>query len=144
MRKVDRLNYCVDRNTAYVDDPQGIILRQNISAPHIHAMFLTALLPKLVPGSKVLEIGSGSGYLTACLGLMVGSRGRVVGIDMLREMVEFGAANINREHPNLISGGTVVLKHGNGYDGDPSEGPYDAILVSAAAPRMSGLRDSYL
>lgn len=42
-----------------------------MSAPHMHAHCLEVLEPMLRPGARVLDVGSGTGYLTACMGFMV-------------------------------------------------------------------------
>ena len=68
MKKVDRGYFCIDAMTAYCDKPQRILMNQTISAPHMHAKALEYLSPNLKYGSTVLDIGSGSGYLTACFG----------------------------------------------------------------------------
>lgn len=50
----------------------------------MHAMCLEHLAQHLVSGARVLDVGSGSGYLTACMALMVGPQGRVVGVEKVR------------------------------------------------------------
>ena len=51
----------------YEDHPQSIGFGATISAPHMHAAALQYLESRLIPGAKVLDVGSGSGYLTACM-----------------------------------------------------------------------------
>lgn len=55
----------------YADSPQKIWDGINTSAPHMHAYVLEFLRDNLKEGSKALDIGSGSGYLTACMAIMV-------------------------------------------------------------------------
>ncbi len=55
--------------------------------------------------AKVLDVGSGSGYLCACFGLMVGEKGKVVGIDRLPHLVDWGIANIKKDKPDLLEKG---------------------------------------
>ena len=57
----------------YMDSPQSIGYGVTISAPHMHAQALEVLHDHLKEGSKALDIGSGSGYLTACMAIMVHS-----------------------------------------------------------------------
>lgn len=64
MRKVDRGEFC-DVSGAYHDSPQPIGYNATISAPHMHAFCLEWLADRLLPGNKVLDVGSGSGYLCA-------------------------------------------------------------------------------
>lgn len=54
------------RQSAYFDRPQELGFRATISAPHMHAIALEQLLDCLQPGMTVLDIGAGSGYLSAC------------------------------------------------------------------------------
>lgn len=70
MVAVDRKEFCPSRE-AYRDTPQSIGCNVTISAPHMHAYALETLASHLQPGSKVLDVGSGSGYLTACMAVMV-------------------------------------------------------------------------
>ena len=71
-------------NSVYTLSPHLSPQGQTISAPHMHAMCLEHLAQHLVPGARVLDVGSGSGYLTACMALMVGSQGLVVGVEKVR------------------------------------------------------------
>lgn len=70
MLAVDRRDFCHTRE-AYRDNPQPIGSNVTISAPHMHAHALETLVAHLKPGSRVLDVGSGSGYLTACMAIMV-------------------------------------------------------------------------
>ena len=62
-----------------------------ISAPHMHAYALELLEKQLEAGMTALDVGSGSGYLTVCFALMVGERGKVVGIDHIQGVVHIRA-----------------------------------------------------
>lgn len=73
MLAVDRGNY--SKNNPYMDAPQGIGYGVTISAPHMHAHALELLKDQLTEGERALDVGSGSGYLTACMALMVGETG---------------------------------------------------------------------
>jgi len=85
MRKVDRKYYSPTR--PYDDCPQPTGFGQTISAPHMHVMCLQELEDKLNPGSKILDIGSGSGIFSAYCGKMVGNTGKVIGIDIYEDLV---------------------------------------------------------
>ena len=63
----------------------------------------------MIEGAKALDVGSGSGYLTACMALMVGPSGLAVGIDHIKELVDTSRANINKDHPELIESNRVKL-----------------------------------
>ncbi|KAK9507429.1 hypothetical protein O3M35_007283 [Rhynocoris fuscipes] len=132
MKKVDRGQY-VSYNP-YADVPQGIGYGVTISAPHMHAHALEILRTRLRPGAKALDVGSGSGYLTACMALMVGPEGKVIGIDHIKELVIDSIKNVKRGHANLITSGRIEFVVGDGRLGFPEEAPYDAIHVGAASP----------
>ena len=55
----------------FSDSPQGIGYGVTISAPHMHAYALDVLNKHLTEGKSALDVGSGSGYLTACMARMV-------------------------------------------------------------------------
>jgi len=88
MKQVDRGNYV--KHNAYMDAPQRIGYNITISAPHMHGHALELLQNHLKPGMRALDVGSGSGYLTVCMALMVGKTGKTVGIDHIPELVEMG------------------------------------------------------
>lgn len=100
MLKVDRTHYCSEN--PYTDAPHEIGYGATISAPHMHANALEAILDKLVEGAKVLDVGSGSGYLTACMAHMVGPSGKVHGVEHIGELVKQSKANILKDSPELI------------------------------------------
>ena len=140
MVAVDRAHYCPSRGYAYEDSPQTIGHGATISAPHMHAAAAESLLPYLPAGgaARVLDIGSGSGYLTHVLANLVGEQGKVVGIDHLRPLVDMARANMGKspEGKSLLETGKVEFVVGDGRKGWPSQGPYDAIHVGAAAKEM--------
>lgn len=64
---------------------------------------------KLHNGARVLDVGSGSGYLTACMAMMLGSNGLAVGIEHIPELKAFAEENIQRDHPELLKSGRIEL-----------------------------------
>jgi len=132
MRQIDRAHYCKKGNP-YEDSPQQIGHGVTISAPHMHAMCLELLDNQTKEGMRVLDVGSGSGYLTACFGLLVGEKGKVIGIEAVEQLVEWGRENILKEQPQLLEKGIVDIKLKDGWKGDADFAPYDAIHVGAAA-----------
>ncbi|KFZ45942.1 Protein-L-isoaspartate(D-aspartate) O-methyltransferase, partial [Antrostomus carolinensis] len=107
--------------------------KATISAPHMHAHALELLKDRLVEGAKALDVGSGSGYLTACFARMMGPTGRAVGVEHIKELVQESIRNVQEDDPTLLSSGRVKLVVGDGRQGYPDEAPYDAIHVGAAA-----------
>jgi len=129
---VDRANY-VPREclTPYREAAVPIGFNATISAPHMHAMGLDILFPKLTPGATVLDVGCGSGYISACLAHLVGPHGKVYGIDHVPELVDWAKLNIGNDSPDLLD--NITLQVGDGFEGFPEYAPYDAIYVGAAA-----------
>ncbi|PSC67195.1 L-isoaspartate O-methyltransferase [Micractinium conductrix] len=147
LRRVDRAHY-VDRGIphayAYQDSPLLIGFHETITAPHMHATCLELLRDHLKPGARVLDVGSGSGYLSAALGLMVGETGKVVGIEKhpeLAALVRVGGGldvRVQRaSRPPRAAGRVVQLRAGNvlGDVLEREEG-FDAIHVGAAASSL--------
>ncbi|KAL6709526.1 hypothetical protein ACN47E_001461 [Coniothyrium glycines] len=133
MLKVDRAHYAP--SSPYEDSPQSIGYRATISAPHMHASACESLLDYLKPGAKVLDIGSGSGYLTAVLANLVGPSGSVIGIDHIQPLVDMANRNIAKsaEGRQMLDSGQVKFVLGDGRKGWKEGAPYDAIHVGAAA-----------
>uniref|UniRef100_A0AAQ5YRX6 Protein-L-isoaspartate O-methyltransferase n=1 Tax=Amphiprion ocellaris TaxID=80972 RepID=A0AAQ5YRX6_AMPOC len=121
------------RDYPYADSPQSIGYRATISAPHMHAHALELLSDKLIEGASALDVGSGSGYLTACFARMTGPSGRVVGIEHIDELVQMSIKNVQADDAELLSSGRIRLVVGDGRLGFPDGAPYDAIHVGAAA-----------
>jgi protein-L-isoaspartate(D-aspartate) O-methyltransferase len=101
----------------------------------MHANACSSLLPYLQPGSRVLDIGSGSGYLTAVLANIVGPSGRVIGIDHIQPLVDMANTNMGKseEGRRMLDSGQVKFVLGDGRKGWKEGAPYDAIHVGAAA-----------
>lgn len=85
-----------------------------ISAPHMHAYALELLRDQLKPGSHILDVGSGSGYLTACFARFLNggeppspAKGIVVGIEHHPSLVELGIKNVTSDDPALLESGQV-------------------------------------
>ena len=128
MRRIPRHEFVPTeaRSVAYGDHPIPIGENQTVSQPFIIAISLQALC--LTGSETVLEVGTGSGYQTALLGLLARS-----------------VYSIER-HASLASGSETILAQlglinvkvlvGDGSQGLRQFAPYGAILVSAAAPRV--------
>ncbi len=84
------------------------------------------------PGQRVLDVGAGSGWTTALLGHLVGPTGRVVGVELVPQLAEWGAANVAAHD---MPWATERLTAPDEL-GVPAEGPYDRILVSAMADEV--------
>ena len=86
MLKVDRKNFVAEEyvNNAYADNALPIGWCTTISSPSIHATTLEKLKEFLKPGAKVLDIGTGSGYIAACFAELVGKEGKVYMVDHIQ------------------------------------------------------------
>ncbi|EFJ41680.1 hypothetical protein VOLCADRAFT_67902 [Volvox carteri f. nagariensis] len=120
---------------AYEDHPLPIGYGQTISAPHMHATALELLSPQLRPGARVLDVGSaGSGYLTACFGMMVHPGGRVRGVEVVPELAARSLESLRQVVPQLLQDETISIESGNVLSGERP--PFDAIHVGAAAEEL--------
>ncbi|KAF6157519.1 hypothetical protein GIB67_004457 [Kingdonia uniflora] len=137
MEAVDRKPFVPDGNPPYVDSPIEIGYNATISAPHMHATCLQLLEDNLQPGMHALDVGSGTGYLTACFALMVGPQGHAAGVEHIPELVASSITNIqNSLAAPLLKDGSISVHVGDGRLGWPEFAPYDAIHVGAAAPEI--------
>ncbi|XP_059657219.1 protein-L-isoaspartate O-methyltransferase 1-like isoform X2 [Cornus florida] len=137
MNTIDRALFVPDGTQAYVDTPMQIGYNATISAPHMHATCLQLLEENLQPGMHALDVGSGTGYLTACFALMVGPQGRAVGVEHIPELVTSSIENIQKSAAApLLKEGSLSVHDGDGRLGWPEFAPYDAIHVGAAAPEI--------
>ncbi|CAN6718094.1 unnamed protein product [Malus baccata var. baccata] len=137
METIDRALFVPNGTPPYVDSPMSIGYNATISAPHMHAMCLQLLEENLQPGMRALDVGSGTGYLTACFGLMVGPQGRAVGVEHIPELVSSSITNIEKSAAGkLLKEGSLSVHLGDGRQGWPEFAPYDAIHVGAAAPEI--------
>jgi protein-L-isoaspartate(D-aspartate) O-methyltransferase len=114
------------RDQAYGDAPLPIGWGQTISQPYIVAL-MTELL-ELDRGDKVLEIGTGSGYHAAILSRVAGEVFSIEIIDELGHQAEQTLGGLGYDN--------VHVRIGDGYKGWPEEAPFDAIILTAAPPRI--------
>ncbi|MEX1258379.1 MAG: protein-L-isoaspartate(D-aspartate) O-methyltransferase [Gemmatimonadota bacterium] len=114
------------RPRAYEDAPIPIGYGQTASQPSLQAHYLQILRP--TPEEKVLEIGTGSGFLTALLALM---SNRVYSVERVRELSVRA-----RQALDVLSIRNAALLVGDGSIGWRKYAPYDVVLVSAASPAV--------
>ena len=111
---------------AYADHPLPIGHGQTISQPYVVAFMTEAL--GLEGDETVLEIGTGSGYQAAVLAEIVA---RVYSIEIVAPLAQEAAARLQE-----LGYKNVEVRSGDGYAGWPEAAPFDAIIVTAAAPRI--------
>jgi protein-L-isoaspartate(D-aspartate) O-methyltransferase len=122
----------ISGSASYEDRPRQIGFKATISAPHMHGYALEWLKDFLIPGCSALDVGSGSGYLTLCLAEMMNYRGKVVGVEHIRELVERSVENISRCRADALRTGCVEIVEADGRSGFAKYAPYKAIHVGAA------------
>lgn len=129
MRAVPRHRFVPSsqRASAYEDRPLSIGRGQTISQPYIVA--LMSELAAVGPGDTVLEVGTGSGYQAAVLAEM---GVKVFSIEIVEPLAKRAAATLKE----LGYGDRVEVRHGDGYAGWPEHAPFDAVVVTAAPPKV--------
>ncbi len=129
-QKVDRKYFVPEAFSEhiYVDRPLPIGKDQTISQPSTVAFMLELLLPE--EGSKVLDIGSGSGWTAALLCAIVGEKGSVLGLERVDDLVERGQNNLKQ-----FDFKQCKIRKADEKLGLPGE-TFDRILVSASADEI--------
>lgn len=117
-----------EQRHAYADEALPIEAGQTISQPFMVARMTELLAPR--PGDRMLEIGTGSGYQAAVLAAL---GCRVTTIERHEDL----AATARGRLAELGFGDVVDIRVGDGSLGLPDEGPWDGIIVTAAAPDIS-------
>jgi protein-L-isoaspartate(D-aspartate) O-methyltransferase len=132
MRKVPRHEFVPEslRQEAYEDHPLPIGEGQTISQPYIVAAMLEhlALQAGDQTAERVLEVGTGSGYVTALLSLLCAE---VYSVERHAQLAALAESTLRR-----LGYRNVKIKVGDGSRGWPEYAPFDAILVSAATSEM--------
>jgi protein-L-isoaspartate(D-aspartate) O-methyltransferase len=112
---------------AYEDTALPIGFEQTISQPFVVALMIEAVRDGRVLG-RVLEVGTGCGYQAAVLSEIAS---QVHTIEIVTQLADEAAARLRR-----LGYANVHVRAGDGYLGWPEQAPFDAIMVTAAAPRI--------
>ena len=128
MAKVERHRLVSEgqHSLAYRNHPLPIGSGQTISQPYIVALSADLLNPKAT--DVVLEVGTGSGYQAAVLAEVVA---RVYSIELIESLGQQAAKRLAE-----LGYRNIEVKIGDGYQGWTEKGPYDGIVVTAAAPQV--------
>ncbi len=128
MRAVPRHRFVPEalRPRAYDDGPLPIGVGQTISQPYVVAVMTAAIRPR--KGMRVLEVGTGSGYQAAVLAACGAE------VDTIEVIPALGrrAGALLKE----LGYGSVHVRVGDGFDGWPERGPFDAVVLTAAPERV--------
>ena len=116
-KAIDRIRFIPQESeeSAYVNEPLPIGQGQTISQPLTVAFMLELLQP--LPGDKILDIGSGSGWQTALLAHIVGEKGKVITVERILSLKAMAEKNINKY--NFIEKGIVKVIWDDGSKGAP-------------------------
>src|SRR4051812_27804687 len=128
MRRVPREEFVDEglREFAYEDTPLPIAESQTISQPYVVALMLEAA--QIGEGDRVLEVGAGSGYAAAVAAQIAR---KVCAIERHASLVVQA-----RERFRRLGYRNIDLKHGDGTQGWPAGGEFDAILVAAGGSQV--------
>ena len=124
MRQVPRHRFVKPSlaNRAYQDTPLPTAAGQTISQPYIVAFMTAQLRPE--KQHVALEVGTGSGYQTAVLSLLVS---KVYTVEIVHELARSAAQRLRK-----LGYDNVEVRQGDGNNGWPEHAPYDLIIVTAA------------
>lgn len=114
------------RSAAYQNRPLPIGFGQTISQPYIVALMTDLLAPD--PADTILEVGTGSGYQAAVLAELVG---QVHTMEIIPELARQAEKRFAR-----LGTANIRVRQGDGYFGWPDAGPFDGIIVTAAADHV--------
>ena len=140
-QKIKRVDFLPEdvKNLAELNEALPIGYGQTISQPLVVSFMLELLQPK--SGDKILDIGAGSGWTSALLSEIIGNKGKVVAMEIIPELAEFGRKNVAKY--NFIKKGIVDFICADGSKGFPdfksrpefAQG-FDKILCSAEAKKV--------
>ncbi|MCX8163621.1 MAG: protein-L-isoaspartate O-methyltransferase [Candidatus Micrarchaeota archaeon] len=139
--KTDRKNFVLKehKDLAYIDCPLAIGYGQTISAPHMHALVLEELELLENKKYKILEIGTGSGYLTALIKQLC-LKSTIFSIEKIEQLCNFALENLKKANIKcdffkttnfLAKDESVYILNIDGYYGLENFAPFDRIVVGA-------------
>ncbi|HUW72219.1 MAG TPA: protein-L-isoaspartate O-methyltransferase [Candidatus Humimicrobiaceae bacterium] len=133
-KKIKRVDFLPEdmKNLAELNEALPIGYGQTISQPLVVAFMLEQLQPQ--PGDKILDIGSGSGWTTTLLSEIVKPKGKIIAIEIIPELKEFGEKNTAKY--DFVEKGIAKFICADGSEGHEKEAPFDKILASASAGEL--------
>ena len=128
--KIKRADFLPEdsKDLAELNEALPIGFGQTVSQPLVVAFMVELLKPE--EGEKILDVGSGSGWTAALLAEIVGDKGKVIALEIVSELKEFGEKNILKY--NFIKEERAEFICTDGSKGYKKEAPYDKILASAS------------
>lgn len=136
-KKIKRVDFLPEdiKNLAELNEALPIGYSQTISQPLVVAFMMELLNPKTE--DKILDVGSGSGWTSALLAEIVGDKGKIISIEIVPELKEFGEKNVAKY--NFIEKGIVEFICTDGSKGYEKEAPWNKILASASAKELPSI-----
>lgn len=130
---IDRKDFVPDeiKNSAYENTALPIGEKQTISQPLVVAFMLELL--ELKPKEKVLDVGTGSGWVATLMAELVGDDGKIISIERIDKLYNFAKENIAKHE---ILDKRIRLALGDGSRGYQEEAPYDKIIAAASAEEI--------
>ena len=130
MTRVNRRNFVLSDTEAFIDSSRLIGWATTISQPSMQAATLDILTQFILPSKKALDIGTGSGYMTACIAEMMGPKGMVYSVDHFSEILIYAKNSINKGNTYLLDHIVFVEADGAKY------ASYDVIHIGGAVEDM--------
>ncbi len=132
--KIKRENFLPDdsKDLSELNRALPIGYGQTISQPLVVAFMLELLEPR--EGDKILDVGSGSGWTTALLAEIIGKEGKVISLEIISELKEFGEKNVSKY--GFVGEGIAEFVCDDASTGYGKYAPYDKILASASARKI--------
>lgn len=145
METTDRINFCNHDINEQLYSNQSFLLEHNttMSAPQVHAFQLETLMDALnrksMYGMKILDIGCGTGYLTACLAKLVGNAGDIYAIDHVRQFIDelpnnFSKCDIPTSNLYIECGDGINGYKKEYYDNHFYDEHFDVIIIGGSLP----------
>jgi protein-L-isoaspartate(D-aspartate) O-methyltransferase len=135
LRNVDRnLFYNLKTEPSFEESPMDLAMNSPLAGIQLCGLVLEWLTNYMIPGARVLSIGTENGYLLVCIAKFMNMNCQIVGIEQDEELVETARANIRRLCPELFERNIVSVIHGDTKRGAPDMSPFNAIFVGYCCP----------
>merc|ERR1740129_2084019 len=135
--QTDRVHYSPEPRLAYYETAQEFGDDATLSSPRIHTCCIEAVAPSCGPGAAVLDIGCGTGFVTAVLARLAGPGGRVLGLDVVEEYVARTRENLEKDAlGGPLRSGLIEARLGDGWWGSEDDGPFDVIHMACSSPSV--------
>lgn len=133
MKKFDRYDFLPHAPAeSWMNIPVCINYSATMPEGSYHGTSLDAIYKWLKPGARCLDIGSGTGYIAACMAEMVGPTGKVYGIEHIPYIMEMSMEAVRINHADLLDDGILEFICRDGRAGLHEKGPFDVIHLGGS------------